>query len=105
MEYWNELVLEKSWNLLQSIKEKLNFILIGGWAVYLWTESQKSVDIDIVVDFKTLSKIKSSYTITKNDILKKYQIKLDGIDVDIYLPYYSNFGYPIEKLKTTCRAH
>ena len=50
MEYWNELITQKSWDVLQKLK-KINFVLIGGWASYLWTSSHKSKDIDIIVDF------------------------------------------------------
>ena len=40
-EFWNSLLTEKSWNLLIEIKKKYDFILIGGWAVYLLTRQQK----------------------------------------------------------------
>ncbi|MBI2653934.1 hypothetical protein HYX02_03920 [Candidatus Woesearchaeota archaeon] len=89
MEYWNTIITEKSWNVLQKIKKEIKFILIGGWAAYLWTNSHKSKDIDIVVDYKELNKIKLNYNLNKNDALKKYEIKIDDIDIDIYLPFYS----------------
>ena len=38
MEYWHDLIVEKSWNALQKIKREFNFILIGGWAIYLYTK-------------------------------------------------------------------
>ncbi len=89
MEYWNTIVTEKSWNVLQRIKNEIDFILIGGWAIYLWAKSHKSKDIDIVVDYKELEKLKLNYNLNKNDILKKYEIKIEDIDIDIYLPFYS----------------
>ena len=99
MEFWNSLLTEKSWNLLQEIKGKFDFILIGGWASYLWTKTHKSKDIDIIIDLKTLYKIKNEYKLIKNDRLKKYEIKFGEIDVDIYVPYYSKLSLPIEGLK------
>ena len=99
MEFWNSLLTEKSWNILQEIKSKFNFILIGGWASYLWTKTHKSKDIDIIIDLKTLYKIKNEYKLIKNDRLKKYEIKFGEIDVDIYVPYYSKLSLPIEGLK------
>ena len=43
MEFWNSLLTQKSWELLQKLsKEKFRFILIGGWAAYLWTKQHKS---------------------------------------------------------------
>ena len=99
MDYWNSLITEKSWNLLQELNKKINFILIGGWAVYLWAKAHKSKDIDIVVDFKQLEKIKLKYDVKKNDNLKRYEIIIDEIDVDIYVPYYSKLAVPVEQIK------
>lgn len=92
---------ERSWNILQQIKRKFNFILIGGWAVYLWTQAMKSKDIDIIVDFQTLEKIKKEFDLRKNDHLKKYELKVEEIDIDIYVPYYSDLAIPIEKMQKT----
>lgn len=88
-EYWNAIITEKSWQILQKISKEMNFTLIGGWAVYLWAKSHKSKDIDIVVDYKELGKLKLNYNLNKNDNLKKYEIKIEDIDIDIYLPFYS----------------
>ncbi len=41
-EYWNSLITEKSWKILQEIKKEHEFILIGGWAAYLLAKQQKS---------------------------------------------------------------
>ena len=102
MDYWNSLVTEKSWNLLKEVNKKIKFTLIGGWAVYLWAKSHKSKDIDIVVDFKELEKIKLEYDLKKNDNLKKYEIIIEDIDIDIYVPYYSELAVPIEDIKNNC---
>ena len=98
MEYWNSQLTEKSWKLLQELVKKYNFILIGGWAVYLWTKQQKSKDIDIVVDLSELQKLKQENLI-KNDRLKKYELKFEEVDVDIYLPYFSKLTMPLESLE------
>lgn len=89
MEYWNTIITEKSWEVLQKIKKEINFILIGGWAAYLWAKSHKSKDIDIIVGYKELNKLKLRYNLKKNDSLKKYEIKVNEIDIDIYVPFYS----------------
>lgn len=99
MEYWHEMLTEKSWKVLQGIREKFSFILIGGWATYLWTRSHKSKDIDIIIDFSTLEKLKTEYELRKNDSLKKYEIMIEEIDIDIYVPYYSKLTLPIEDIK------
>lgn len=99
MEYWHDIITEKSWNLLQSINKKLDFIVIGGWAAYLWTKALKSKDIDIVVDFKALDKLKTGYSLKKNHSLKRYEIVIDEIDIDIYVPFYSKLSLPIKTIE------
>ena len=100
MEYWHDLITEKSWKLLQQLRGKFRFILIGGWAVYLLARTQKSKDIDVIVDMETLQQIKSNYDLRKNDSLRKYEIKVDEVDVDIYVPYYSQLAIPVEKVES-----
>jgi len=101
--FYQQFVTDKSFTLLTELKKQYRFILIGGWAVFFYTKSLKSKDIDIIVDFSDLQKIKKDFSLEKNERLKKYQIKLEGIDVDIYLPFYSDLGLPVEKIinKTT----
>ena len=89
MDYWNEIITQKSWEVLQRMKKEIDFTLIGGWAAYLWARSHKSKDIDIVVDYKELGKLKLNYNLNKNDSLKKYEIKIEDVDIDVYIPFYS----------------
>jgi len=97
-EYWNTLLTEKSWEALQELRKKYDFILIGGWAAYLLAKQQKSKDIDIVVSIKELEKLKKE-NIIKNDRLKKYELKTGEIDIDIYVEHYSQLTIPAEDLK------
>lgn len=97
--YYHHLITEKSWQILKELRIKYDFILIGGWAVFLYTKTLKSKDIDIVIDFKTLGKFKLDFDVVKNERLKKYEIKKEGIDIDIYLEFYSNPGLPAEEIK------
>ncbi len=101
MEYWHDIQTEKSWSLLKQIKGRFPFILIGGWAVYLWTRAQKSKDINIIVDFKTLPTLKKTHELRKNDKMRKYEIKTDDIDIDIYVKHYSRLAMPLETVETT----
>ncbi|MDP3764959.1 MAG: hypothetical protein Q8R04_00450 [Nanoarchaeota archaeon] len=100
MEFWNSLLTEKSWSIMQQLKkEKFRFIVIGGWAAYLWTKQHKSKDVDIILpEIKDLEMLKEKYDLRKNDNLKKYEIKFEEIDVDIYVPYYSRLALPIENI-------
>ncbi len=98
MEYWHNLITEKSWNVLQKIKKEFDFVLIGGWAVYLYTKANKSKDIDIIVDFDNLNTIRKNHQLIRNDNLKKYEIKIDEIDIDIYVKNFSKLSLPIEEI-------
>jgi len=97
-EFWNEEITKKSWEALIELNKKYNFIVIGGWAVYLWTKAYKSKDIDIVVGFKELEKFKKEFSLEKNERLKKFEIKKEFFDIDIYVPFFSDLGFPLEKL-------
>ncbi|MBO3798103.1 MAG: hypothetical protein QXI42_04540 [Thermoproteota archaeon] len=104
MEFWNEIAIDRSFRILQELRKEINFVLIGGWAVYFLTEALKSKDIDIIVDFKDLTKLKTSIGIQKNEYLKKYEAEVEGVSIDIYVPYYSEFTIPPEEiLKNTVR--
>ena len=100
MEYWHDIMTEKSWKMLQKIKGEFNFILIGGWATYLYTRAMKSKDIDIIIDFSTLSELKKKYDVRKNNILKKYEMRIESVDIDIYVKFYSKLIPAPEKIET-----
>jgi hypothetical protein len=93
-EFWNSDIIEASWQGLQELRREADFVLIGGWAIYLYTKLQKSKDIDIIVDYETLRMLERKYTLSKNERLRKYEIKKDKYDVDVYLPSYSLLTIP-----------
>lgn len=99
VEFYHDLITEKSFKILQDLKKKFDFILIGGWAIYFYTKTLKSKDIDIVIDYDELGKFKKEFSIFKNERLKKYEAKVEEIDIDIYLPYFSDLKFPIEEIK------
>jgi len=98
-EFYHDLIIEKSFKILQDLRRKFDFILIGGWAIFLYTKALKSKDIDIIIDYDELEKFKKEFDIVKNERLKKYEAKVEQIDIDIYLPYYSNIGLRVEEVK------
>ncbi|OGL83615.1 hypothetical protein A3B36_03075 [Candidatus Uhrbacteria bacterium RIFCSPLOWO2_01_FULL_55_36] len=98
-QYYHDVITEKSWRILQDWQRQHRFILIGGWAVYLFTHALKSKDIDIAVSLEELGKLKEEYAVAKNERLKKYEARRDEIDIDIYVEYYSNPGLPVEALR------
>lgn len=99
MAYYHDIITEKSWQKLQELKKKYDFVLIGGWAVYLYTKALKSRDIDFICDYKELQKLKAGFDLVKNDRLKKYEIHMGEFDVDIYVPFYSELGISVEDLE------
>ncbi len=96
--FYNDLVTQKSWQALQDLRGKLSFILIGGWAVYLYTKALKSKDIDLIINYDQLEKFKPEFEVTKNDRLKKYEARKEEVQIDIYLPHYSNIRVPVEDI-------
>lgn len=86
------------------MRRKYNFILIGGWAVFLYTGALKSKDIDIVMEYEILSKLIDELPVSKNDRLKKYEAREEAVEIDIYVPFWSNPGLPAEDLKNYALA-
>jgi len=99
MPFYHNLITEKSWKTLQELKKKYEFILIGGWAVFIYTNGLKSKDIDFICDYEELEKLRQNYDLTKNQRLKKYEIKKDDTDIDIYLPFFSDLGIPCDEIQ------
>ena len=100
MEFWNSLIIERCEDILSNLNKKFKFILVDEWAVYLWTNLHKSKDIGIIIkNFEDLSTLKRKYNLVKNDNLKKYEIKFEEIDLDIYVPYFSKLAIPVEDIK------
>ena len=91
MELWNEAIVEKSQNMLTELKKIGKFVLIGGWAVWLYTQTVKSKEIDIYINYNDFFQLQNFFmnkgiSINFNPKLKKYEMKIDEIDVDIYTP-------------------
>lgn len=92
MPYYRDTVTQKSLRLLIKLAKNYKFVLIGGWAVWLYTKQLKSKDIDIVVDLHQLAKLKARFDLIKNSRLKKYEFRDREVQVDMYTPYYSTPG-------------
>lgn len=99
MQFYNDIITQKSFSYLQSLKKKYKFILIGGWAVYLYSKSLKSKDIDIIIDYNVLAKMKETDEVFKNERLHKYEINTGNFDIDIYVPHYSEIGIDPAEIK------
>lgn len=104
MKYWSDEITKRSYEVLIELAKEFKeadqeFILIGGWAAWLWTKAQKSKDIDIILpNIETIDYLKYKYSLKKNPDLKKYEIKKEGVDIDIYVPYFSDLILSIKDL-------
>jgi len=99
MSFYHNLITGKSWQALVDLKKGYQFILIGGWAVFLYTRALKSKDIDLVMDFDELEKMRDEFAVSKNERLRKYEARKEEVEIDIYVPFYSNPGIPAEEIK------
>ena len=54
MNYYRDIITDQSWNTLKELSKTVDCILIGGWAVWIYTKQLKSKDIDIIVSFDVL---------------------------------------------------
>ena len=91
--------MEKSWRVLEELRELANFVLIGGWGVYLWTRKLKSRDIDICIDQKNFYKLqyelqRRDYGLKRNIRLMKFEALIGDVEVDIYTPFMSKLVVP-----------
>jgi hypothetical protein len=101
MNYYRDQVTQKSWRILTDFSSKYQFVLIGGWAVWLYTKQLKSKDIDIVVGLDQLGKLSADFALGKNERLNKYEIRQEEIEIDVYTPFYSKLGVPGEVILQT----
>lgn len=59
----------------------------------------------ILPELKDLGILKQRYSLQKNDNLKKYEVNLEDLDLDIYVPYYSQLTIPVHDIaKETARV-
>jgi hypothetical protein len=76
-----------------------DFATIGGWGVYLWARKLKSRDIDIYIDQDNFYRLqdgalKAGFTLKRNPRLKKFEVLIEGVEVDIYTPFMCNLVVP-----------
>ncbi|HUW21057.1 MAG TPA: hypothetical protein VMW41_00130 [Candidatus Bathyarchaeia archaeon] len=98
-DFYHNLITQKSWQSLKDLQKNYQFILIGDWAVFLYTETLKSKDIDLVMEYGGLERLREEFEVFKNERLKKYEARKEEAEIDIYVPFYSNPGLPAEDLR------
>lgn len=81
-------------------------VILGGWAIYLYTRGQRSTDVDIAVDFGGLGRLQQEFGagLRKNNNLRKYELILDRVEVDVLVGHFSNAVIPVEDVLEPTRA-
>jgi len=90
---WREEVVERSWSVLEDLKNLADFVLIGGWGVYLWTRKLKSRDIDLYIDQENFYRLQSEL-LQRNYAVKRNEALIGDVEVDIYTPFMSHLVVP-----------
>jgi len=85
--------------VLGELRRFADFVLIGGWGVYLWTRKLKSRDIDVYIDQENFYKLQSDltlrgYALKRNVRLMKFEALISDVEVDIYTPFMSKLVIP-----------
>ena len=96
---WRDEVVERSWRVLGELEGFADFVLIGGWGVYLWTRKLKSRDIDVYIDQDNFYKLQSEltqkgYALKRNVRLMTFEALIGDVEVDIYTPFVSRLVVP-----------
>jgi len=96
---WRDEIVDKSWRVLGELRGYADFVLIGGWGVYLWTRKLKSRDIDIYIDQEDFYKLQSELVqrgnaLKRNVRLMKFEALIGDVEVDIYTPFMSRLAVP-----------
>jgi len=99
VEMWRDDAIERSWQVLRRLRELADFVVIGGWGVYFWAKKLKSRDIDIYIDQENFYALQAEalsggFTVKRNPRLKKFEVLMDGVEVDIYTPFMCNLVVP-----------
>lgn len=73
-------------------------VVLGGWSTFLRAAVAKSHDIDVIVDHPTLDKLKSKHELSASQHVsgRKFEIKIDGVGVDVYPVYQSKLGQRLQ---------
>jgi hypothetical protein len=93
-QFWNRENTEKSLALLGRLSKEIDFVLIGGWAVYMHTKAQRSEDVDIAIGYDSLSYF-SKYGIEEYEGLHIKHTNVEGTVVDLFIEEYADPDLPM----------
>ena len=92
-QFWNEEQTRRSMELLNRLSKDVDFVLIGGWAVFMYAKQQMSLDVDIAVAYDSLEYFRRYGIGDYKNTRIKYSI-IDGTYVDLFVENFSDKGMP-----------
>ncbi len=95
---------ERSWEIYERLALRYpDAIVIGGWGTWLHVKAEKSHDIDLIVTFADMARLRSELEVTESSHIggRKWRSTFDGIHLDLYVPHQSELG---DKLKMPVEA-
>ena len=92
-QFWNEEQTQNSRNLLNRLSKEMDFVLIGGWAVFMYAKQQMSLDVDIALAYDRLEYFRRYGIEDYKNVRIKYSI-IDGTYVDLFVEDFSDKDMP-----------
>jgi hypothetical protein len=93
-QFWNKEKTKPSFETLHTIAKSVDFVLIGGWAVYYYVKQQESLDVDIVINYESVDFFRKFGINQYKNMNIKYSI-INGIYVDLFVSEFSDKELPI----------
>jgi len=94
VQFWNEEQTKKSRELLNTLAGSIDFVLIGGWAVYMYVRQQMSLDVDMAIAYSSLEYFRKYGMNDYKGIKAKYSV-VNGVYVDLFIEDFSDKDLPV----------
>lgn len=100
-QFWNPENTRKSYDELLRLAKDVDLVLIGGWAVYLYTNAQRSADVDIAIGYDAIGYFRQ-FGIDEYEGIKVKYSDVRGTTVDLFIDEYSDadLPFPVSEIRT-----
>lgn len=102
-QFWNEEQTRRSRELLNNLSKEVDFVLIGGWAVFMYARQQMSLDVNIAIAYDSLEYFRRYSIEDYKNARIKYSI-IEGTYVDLFIEDFSDKDMPFP-IKTVLDNH
>ena len=102
-QFWNEEQTRRSRELLNNLSKEVDFVLIGGWAVFMYARQQMSLDVNIAIAYDSLEYFRRYGIEDYKNARIKYSI-IEGTYVDLFIEDFSDKDMPFP-IKTVLDNH